>query len=66
MALIARIVGLSALTGGLGAWLGLALVRQASDAAIISLCLACVGGVVGGMAGAAREIVTALRERPGT
>lgn len=63
MALIARIVGLSLLTGGLGAWVGLALFRY-PDAGIISLSLACSGAIIGGIAGAAREIVTALHERP--
>jgi hypothetical protein len=65
MALIARIIGLSLLTSGLGAVLGLAFFKQ-PDNTIISLCLACAGGIIGGVAGAAREIVTALHERPGT
>ena len=66
MALIARIIGLSLLTGLLGAWLGFALFRQDYGYGIISLCLACVAGIVGGVAGATREIATALRERSGT
>lgn len=63
MALIARITGLSLLTGLLGAALPL-LFFKTSDAGVIALCFACVGGIVGGVAGAAREIVTAVRERP--
>jgi hypothetical protein len=65
MTLIARVIGLSLLTGALGASLGLALFKQYPDAGVVSLCLACVGGIVGGVAGAAREVVTAVRERPG-
>jgi len=52
MALIARIVGLSLLTGGLGAGLGFAFFGQSRDWTGISLLLACVGGIIG----AAREI----------
>ena len=63
MALIARIIGLCLLTGGLGAGLGLAFFRQYSDYIIPTLLLACAGGIIGAVAGAAREIVTALRQR---
>jgi hypothetical protein len=55
---------LSLLTGGLGWWLGYALFGQTSssrDWIIVSLLFSCVGGVVGGIAGAAREIVAAHR-----
>lgn len=66
MALIARIIGVSLLTGGLGAGLALVLFRQYpySDCIIPCLLLACVGAVIGAVAGAAREIVTAQRQRP--
>ncbi len=64
MVLIARILGLSLLTSGIGAGLGLACFRQYSDYIIPTLCLGCVGGIVGAIAGAAGEIVTALRQRP--
>lgn len=66
MELIARIFGWSLLASGLGAGLGFVLFGQYPDWTGISLCLGCVGGIIGGIAGAAREIVTALRERPGT
>ena len=61
MALIARIVGLSLLTSGLGAGLGFVLFGKAPDSSGICLLLGCVGGIIGAVAGAAREIVTALR-----
>ena len=61
MALIARIIGLSLLTAGLGAGLGFAFFGKYSDWSGISLLLACVGGIIGAVAGAAREIVTARR-----
>ena len=65
MALFARIIGLSLLTAGMGAGLGFALVGNTPDWGGISLFLACVGGIIGAVAGAAREIVTALRLRAG-
>jgi hypothetical protein len=65
MALIAKIIGWSLLTAGLGAWLGYFLLfGQDSDWRGISFILACVGSIIGAVAGAAQEIVTALRERP--
>jgi len=64
MMLIAGIIGLSLLTAGLGAGLGYALFGQYPDWSGISLLLACVGGVIGAIAGAAREIVTAQRQPP--
>ncbi len=69
MALIARILGVSLLTSALVAGLGLALLKSASHPATPSseyiipvLFLACVGGVIGAVAGAAREIVPAQRK----
>ena len=64
MALIVRIIGLSLVTGGLGAGLGLAFFRQYSDYTIPTLLLACAGGIIGAVAGAAREIAAAQRQRP--
>ena len=62
MALIARIIGLSLLTAGLGAGLGFAFFGQSRDWIGISLLLACAGGIIGAIAGAAREVVTARRQ----
>ncbi len=64
MALEARIIGLSLLTGGLGAGLGFAFFGKNSDGSGISLLLACVGAIIGAIAGTARETVTALRQKP--
>lgn len=64
MAVVARILGLSLLAGAPCAVLGYSFLRPASDAAGVSLILACVGAIIGAIAGAAREIVTALRQRP--
>jgi hypothetical protein len=64
MELIARVIGLSLLTSALTAALALMFLRQTPDVGVIALCFACVGGIIGGVAGAANEIVTALRERP--
>jgi hypothetical protein len=64
MALIARIIGLSLLTAGLGAGLGFAFFGQGRDWIGIALLLACVGAIIGALAGTAREIVTALRQKP--
>lgn len=62
MALIARIISVALLTAGLGAGLGHAFFGQYDDWKGISLLLACVGGIIGAVAGAAREIVTARRQ----
>ena len=64
MAIIARILGLSLLTGGLGAGLGMAVLGPLAEALGISLLLACVGGIIGAIAAAAREIVTAMGRDP--
>jgi hypothetical protein len=70
MALIARILGVSLLTSALVAGLGVALLRSVSHPAMPSseyiipgLFLACVGGIIGAVAGAAREIVSAQRPK---
>jgi hypothetical protein len=65
MALIARILGVSLLTSALVAGLLLALIRpdpHSTDIVVI-LFLACVGGIIGAIAGAAREIVSAGRQK---
>lgn len=66
MALIARIFGVSLLTSALVAGLGYALLTMATGGAaspseyiIPELFLACVGGGIGAIAGAAREVVSA-------
>ena len=64
MALIARIIGLSLLTGGLGAGLGIAFFGGSGryeDFIIPVFLLACVGAIIGAIAGAAREIATGKR-----
>jgi hypothetical protein len=70
MALIARVLGVSLLTSALVAGLGYALLTMAtggsaapSEYIIPELFLACVGGVIGAVAGAAREIVAAQRPK---
>ncbi len=65
MAVVARIIGYSLLTAGLGAVLGLAIFSQLPDHDRngLSFVLACLGTMVGVVAGAAGEIVTAQRRR---
>ena len=60
MAVVARILGYSLLTAGLGGWYGYALSGHEPPAAFWLACV-CVGAIVGAVAGAAGEIVTALR-----
>jgi hypothetical protein len=65
MVVIARILGVSLLTSGLVTGLLLALIqprRQSWDILAI-LFLACVGGIIGAVAGAAQEIVSAQRSK---
>ena len=63
MAVVARIIGYSLLTAGLGAVLGAAFFWQHpdNDRNGLSFVLACLGTIVGVVAGAAGEIVTAQR-----
>jgi hypothetical protein len=62
MAVVARIIGYSLVTAGLGAVLGFALFSLSDhDRNGYSLLLACVGAIVGAVAGATGEIVTAQR-----
>ena len=64
MALIARILGVSLLTGALVAGLGLALLKPDphSPDIVVLFFLACVAGIIGAIAGAAREIVSSQRQ----
>ena len=63
MAVIARIVGLSALAAAVGVWLGFALFQQYGDCSIPCILFGCVGSLVGAIAATAREIVSVLRRR---
>jgi hypothetical protein len=71
MQVVARILGVSLLTSALVTAIGLALIRAAAGAATPSsqygfpaFILACLGGVIGVVAGAAGEIVSAQRSKP--
>jgi len=67
MAVVGRIIRVSLLTSGLGAGLGYALFglgREGREWIIVSFLLACVGAIVGAVAGAAGEIVAAQRRKP--
>jgi hypothetical protein len=69
MALIARIIGVSLLTGGLALGLGVAFFGKYPDSngdRVFCLLLAFVGAIVGALAGTAREIVIGLRQKPST
>jgi hypothetical protein len=57
MFVVARIIGYSLLTAGLAAGFGLAVFGRDLG----SFLVACVGAIVGAVAGAAGEIVTAQR-----
>ena len=63
MAVVSRIIGYSFLTAGLGAVIGAAFFWQLPDHDRngLSFVLACLGTIVGAVAGAAGEIVTAQR-----
>ena len=61
MAVVARILGYSLLTGPGAAWFVYALSGHDNGAALPAFLLACVGAIVGAVAGAAGEIVTAQR-----
>ena len=70
MALIARILGVSLIASALVAGVGFLLLKSASHPAMPAseyvipvVFLACVGGVIGAVAGAAREIVSAQRQK---
>jgi hypothetical protein len=66
MALVARILGCSLFAAALGAALAFALFGRGPerDYLVIVIFIACFGAIIGAIAGAAREIVTALRQRP--
>ena len=61
MAVVARVIGYSLLTAGLGAVIGYALFMNTPDWRGLGFVLACLGTIVGAVAGAAGEIVTAQR-----
>ena len=62
MAVVARIIGYSLITAGLGAVLGFALFSLSEHGGNgASIVFACLGTIVGALAGAAGEIVTAQR-----
>jgi hypothetical protein len=70
MAVVARILGVSAFTSVAVSGVGLVLLRAAVSSAtpgsefiIPVFFLACVGGMIGAVAGAAREIVGAQRRK---
>ncbi len=66
MAVMARILGCSLITAGLGAGFMLACFSQAPfrEAVIPAFFFACAGGIIGAVAGATGEIVAALRSGP--
>jgi hypothetical protein len=63
MEVVARIIGYSLLTAGPGAaWFAYALSGEDHSAAFPAFLLACLGAIVGAVAGAAGEIVRAQRQ----
>jgi hypothetical protein len=56
---IVRILGVAVLTALLVVGLAHALFPPNRDSTLVALVLACVGGIVGAVAGAAREVVEA-------
>ncbi len=65
MALVARILGVSMVTSALGAGLGLVLLGRApfNEYIIPCILLGSVGGIIGAIAGTAREITAAVRQK---
>lgn len=65
MAVIARVLGVSLLIAVLVGGLGLAVFRPRDQTwdVVVLFFVTCVGGVVGAIAGAAREIVSAQRPK---
>ena len=59
MKTIARVLGVAILTALLGVGLAHALFPANRDSTLAALVLGCVGGVIGAVAGAAREVVEA-------
>lgn len=65
MEIVAKIIGISLLTAGMGVGIGYALFGGSSGwRGISSFVLACIGAIVGALAGTAREIAAALRQKP--
>ena len=65
MAIVARIIGQSLLVAGLGVGLAYTFFGPHRDWIVAALLLAFVGGIVGAVAGAAREVAVAQRQKPG-
>jgi hypothetical protein len=65
MDVVARIIVVSLLASALGAGIGLILFGQYGyrDYIVPTVFLGCVGAIIGAVAGAAGEIVTAVRQR---
>lgn len=59
MGLVARILGLSLVTAGIGVVLAAAFFGKYSDYAILYVLFGCVGAIIGAIAGATREVVSA-------
>jgi outer membrane lipoprotein SlyB len=64
MAPVVRVLSVSLLAGGLAGGVSMALVGKGSDGPAVSLFLACVGAIIGAIAGRARENAMALRQKP--
>lgn len=59
MAMIARILGLSLLTAGLGVVLATVFFGRIEEAGFLYVLFGCVGALIGAIAGAAHEVVSA-------
>ena len=64
MTVAARVLFYAGLTAGLGCVVGFSIAGGSPNAPGIALLVACVGGVIGALAGTAGEIVAALNQRP--
>lgn len=67
MAVVARILGVSALAAVLGIGVGFVVVRASGDRGDpvpLYFVLGCVGSMIGAVAGAAGEIVAAVSRKP--
>ena len=60
MALIARVLGLSLMTAGFGVVLA-AFFGKFSDVGILYVLFGCVGAIIGAIAGATHEVVSAKK-----
>jgi hypothetical protein len=68
MDVVARVIGYALLTAGLGALIGAVVFANApeNDRNGLMFVLACMGTLVGAVAGAAGEVVTAQRRAAGS